>query len=154
MCRREEPSPGPPSCCCCFCSSRMYRLDVRGRRVLVSRPASLDATSGRLCGLWTKDGAISSASLSSLTILTSRQRLEAWLVEPWPIESCAAIPAGIASVEDGSIVIGLFLATLSSMVGAGRLWCSSLLVYWKHRAASSASGSTPAGWSIPGASDA
>ena len=33
MCHGEEPSPGPPSRRCCFCSSRTYRLDVRGRRV-------------------------------------------------------------------------------------------------------------------------
>ena len=120
---------------------------------LVTRPASIGATSGWLRGIWTKDGAVSSSSLSSSTILTSRRRLGAWLVEPWPFEGSAAVPARIASVEDGSTVIGLFPATLSSVVGAGRLWSSSLLVYWKHPAALTAGGSTPAGWSIPGASD-
>jgi hypothetical protein len=119
---------------------------------LITRSASIDATSGRLRGLQ-KDVAISSSSLSSSTILTSRRRLGAWLVEPWPIKGSAAVPAGIASVEDGSTAIGLFPATLSSVVDAGRLWSSSLLVYSRHRAALSTGGSTPAGWSIPGASD-
>ena len=120
---------------------------------LVTRPGSISVTSGWLRGLRTKDGAVSSSSLSSSTILTSRRCLGAWLVEPWPIKGSAAVHAGIASVGDGSTAIGLFPATLSSVVGVGRLWSSSLLVYWRHRAALSAGGSTPAGWSIPGASD-
>jgi len=109
---------------------------------LVTRPASIGATLGRLCGLRTKYGAASSSSSSSSAILTSRRRFGAWLVS-----------AGIASMGDGSIAIGLFPATLSSVVGAGRLWSSSLLVYWRHRATLCAGGSTLAGWSTPGASD-
>ena len=109
---------------------------------LVTRPASIGATSGRLSGLRTKDGVASSSLSSSSAILTSRRRFGAWLVS-----------AGIASVGDGSTAIGLFPTTLSSVVGASRFWSSSLLVYWRHRAASSTGGSTPAGWSIPGASD-
>ena len=34
MRRGEDPSPGPPSRRYCFFSSRTYRLDVRGKRVL------------------------------------------------------------------------------------------------------------------------
>jgi hypothetical protein len=120
---------------------------------LITRSTSIGATLGRLRGLRTKDGVVSSSLLSSSTILTSQRRLGEWLVEPWPIEGSAAVPAGIASVEDGSTAIGLFPATLSSVVDAGQLWSSSLLVYWRHRAALSTGGSTPAGWSIPGASD-
>ena len=76
---------------------------------LVTRPASIGMTSGRLHGLRTKDGAASSSSSSSSAILTSRRHFEAWLVS-----------AGIASMGDGSTAIGLFPATLSSVVGAGR----------------------------------
>jgi hypothetical protein len=64
---------------------------------------------GRLRGLRTKDGIASSSSSSSSVILTSRRRFGAWLVS-----------AGNASVADGSMAIGLFSATLSSVVGAGR----------------------------------
>ena len=76
------------------------------------------ATSGRLRGLRTKEGAATSSSLSSSVILMSRRRFEAWLVS-----------AGSASAGDGSTTSGLFLATLSSVVGAGRFYSSSLLVY-------------------------
>ena len=41
MCRREEPSPGPPSHRCRFCPSKTYRLDVRGRRI-TGYPTSVD----------------------------------------------------------------------------------------------------------------
>ena len=109
---------------------------------LVTRPVSIDATSGWMRGLRTKDGAANSSSSSSSAILMSRRRFGAWLVS-----------AGIASVGDGSTGSGLFPATLSSMVGAGRRCSSSLLVYWRHQAALLAGGSTPTGWSIPGASD-
>ena len=101
---------------------------------LVTRSASIGATSGRLRGRRTKDGAPSSSSSSLSVILTSRRRFEAWLVS-----------AGNAFIGDGSAVIGLFPATLSSVVDAGRCWSSSLPVYWGHRAASSTAGSTPAG---------
>ena len=109
---------------------------------LVIRLVSIGATSGRLRGLRTKEGGVSSSSSPSSAILTSRRHFGAWLVS-----------AGIASVGDGSTTVGLFPAALSSMVGTGRVWSSSLLVYWRHRAPSPAGGSTLAGWSIPGASD-
>ena len=69
---------------------------------LVTRPVSIGVTSGRLRDLRTIDGAVSSSSLLSSTILTSRRRLGAWLVEPWPIKGSTVVPAGIASVGDGS----------------------------------------------------
>jgi len=47
----------------------------------------------------------------------------------------------------------LFPATLSSVVRAGWFCSSSLLGYRAHRAASPSDGSTPAGFSMPGASD-
>ena len=109
---------------------------------LVTRPASIGATLGRLRSLRTKDGAASPSSSSSSAILTSRRRFGAWLVS-----------VGNTSIRDGSTAIGLFPATLSLVVGAGRFWSSSLLVYWGHRGVSPSDGSIPAGWSIPGASD-
>ena len=53
MRRREEPSPGPPSRRCCFCSSRTYRLDVRGRRV-PGYPTSVDRRDVRAAA-WSPD---------------------------------------------------------------------------------------------------
>ena len=85
--------------------------------LLVIRSAVAGATSGRLRGLRTKEGAASS-SLSSSAILTSRQRFGAWLLS-----------TGSASAGHGSTASGLFPATLSSVVGAGRFCSSSLLVY-------------------------
>jgi hypothetical protein len=119
-----------------------------------TRPAWPGATSGRLRGLRTKVGAASSSSSSS-TILTSQRRLGARLskVDPWPITGPAAAPVGAAPTEVDSTAISLLPTTLSSVVGAGRSTPSSLLVYRSHRAASTAGGSTPAGCSIPGASD-
>ena len=86
---------------------------------LVTQLASIGATLGRLRGLRTKDGAASSSSSSLSAILTCRQRFGAWLVS-----------TGIASVGEGSTAIGLFLATLCSVVGVSWPWSSSLLVYW------------------------
>ena len=83
---------------------------------LVTRPASIGATLGRLRSLRTKDGAASPSSSSSSAILTSRRRFGAWLVS-----------AGNASIRDGSTAIGLFPATLASVVGAGQFCSSSLL---------------------------
>ena len=60
-------------------------------RSLVIRPAVAGATSGRLRGLRTKDGAASSSSSSSSAIVTSRQRFGAWLLS-----------AGSASAGGGS----------------------------------------------------
>jgi len=47
---------------------------------LVTRPVVVGATSGRLRGLRTNDGAASSSSSSSSSIRTSRQRFGAWLL--------------------------------------------------------------------------
>ena len=85
---------------------------------LVTRQASIGTTSGRLRGLRTKDGAASSSSSSSSVILTSRRHFGASLVS-----------ADNASFRDGSTAIGLFPATLSSVVGTGPFCSSSLLVY-------------------------
>jgi hypothetical protein len=74
------------------------------------------ATSGRLRSLWTKEGVASSTSLSSV-IRTSRRRFVALLLS-----------TGRVSAGDEFAASGLFPATLSSVVGAGR-FCSSLLVY-------------------------
>ena len=41
MCRREEPSPGPPSRRCRFCLSKSYWLSMRGRRI-AGYPTSAD----------------------------------------------------------------------------------------------------------------
>ena len=49
--------------------------------------------------------------------------------EPYPVEVSCADSTGPAPTRDGSLAIGLFLATLSSMIDAGRLSSSSLLVY-------------------------
>ena len=54
---------------------------------------------------------------------------------------------------EGSAANGLFPATLSSVVGARWVCSSSLLVYRVHRTTSSSGGSSPAGFSIPGACD-
>ena len=107
---------------------------------LATRPVVVGALSGRLRGRRTSDGAASSSSSSSSVIRTSRRCFGAWLLS-----------AGSVATGEGSAAIGLFPATLSSVVGMGRAW-SSLLVYRVHRASSSG-GSSPAGFSIPGASD-
>ena len=120
-----------------------------------TRPPSLGATSRRLRGLRTKFGAISSSSSSLSRILISQHHLGARAseVDPWPIMGPAVAPAGTSSATNGSLAIGLLPATLSLVVGAARLPSLSLLVYWSHQAALTAGGSTPAGGSIPGASD-
>ena len=108
---------------------------------LATRSVVAGALSGRLRGRRTSDGAASSSSSSS-TIRTSRRRFGAWLLS-----------AGNVGTGKGSAASGLFPATLSSVVGTGRAWSSSLLVYRSHRAASSKGGSFLVGSSIPGASD-
>ena len=85
---------------------------------LVIRPVVAGTTSERLRGLRTKEGAASSSSSSSSVIRTRRQRFGAWLLSAYSV-----------SVGDGSTTSGLFPATLSSVVGAGRICSSSLLVY-------------------------
>ena len=110
---------------------------------LATRSVVAGALSGRLQGRRTSDAAASSSSLSSSsTICTSRRRFGAWLLS-----------AGNVGTGKGSAASGLFPATLSSVVGTGRAWSSSLLVYRSHRAASSKGGSSLVGSSIPGASD-
>ena len=80
-----------------------------------TRSAVVAPLSGRLGGLRTNDGTASSSSSSS--IRTNRRRFGARLL------SAGSIGAG-----DGSAGIGLFPATLSSVVGTGRACSSSLLV--------------------------
>jgi len=109
---------------------------------LATRSVVAGALSERLRGLRTSDGAASSSSSSSSVIRTSRRCFGAWLL------STGSVGAG-----EGSAANGLFPVTLSLVVGAGRACSSSLLVYRAHRAASSSGGSSPAGFSIPGASD-
>ena len=136
MRRREEPSPGPPSRSCRFCTSKSYWLDVRGRRI-IGYPTSTDRRDVRM-------DARSSDKRSSLVLfvliignphepamlrgLAGLRRYflrRGWLHSYWPFPSCPVFSSR----------------------------SSSLLVYWRHRATSSAGGTTPAGWSIPGASD-
>ena len=142
MCRCKEPSRGPPSRRCRFYLSMSYWLGVWGKRI-AGYPTSAD---------WRND---------RMAARTSDQRWRSLILfvfvvgnphEPAALRGFTGL-CWIASVGDGSTAIGLFPATPSSAVGAGRVWPSSLLVYWRHRAASSAEGSTPVGWCIPGASD-
>ena len=111
-------------------------------RSLATRSVVVGALSERLRGLRTNDGAASSSSSSSSAIRTSRRHFGAWLL------STGSVGAG-----EGSSDKGLFPATLSSVVGTGQACSSSLLVYRVHRTVSSSGGSSPAGFSIPGASD-
>ena len=88
--------------------------------MLVIRPVVAGATSGRLRGLRTREGTASSSSSSSSSVIrTSRRCFGALLLS-----------AGSVSAGDGSATSGLFPATLSSVVGAGRggpvpphCWC-------------------------------
>ena len=118
--RRKDPSPSRPSRRCRFSSSKPYRLDVRGRRI-TGYPTSVDRRDVRAAAR-SPDQGRSSLVLFIVVVDDPHQptTLGAWLDEPWPIEGSAAVPAGIASVGDGSTAIGLFPATLSSMVSAGR----------------------------------
>ena len=106
---KNPPSPTSRRGCLCPPPSRVGSVCGAGGS-LVTRPASIGATSGRLRGLRTKDGAALSSSSSSSSILTSQRRFGAWLVS-----------ASNASMGDGPMAIGLFPATLSSVVGAGWL---------------------------------
>ena len=114
----EEPPPGPTGRCLRPHLYDTRQLDVWGRRV-AGHPTSGDRRNVRMTArLRTKEGVISSSSSSSSVILTSRRRFGAWLLF-----------AGSASAGDGSATSGLFPATLSSVVEAGRFCSSSLLVY-------------------------
>jgi len=151
--RHEEPSPVPPSHRCRLCSSKTYRLDVRGRRI-TGYPTCVDRRDVRAAPRspdhrW--------SSLILLAIVVDDPHKPATLggmagraLAHQRIYGCSRWNCFRGGWLQG---IGLFPATLSSVVGAGWLWSSSLLVYWRHRAALSVGGSTPAGWSISGASD-
>ena len=113
------------SCACLMCA-------VGGS--WATRPPSAGATSGRLWGLRTRVGAVSSSSSSSSTNRRSRWRLGTRLpeAEPWPVTGPGAAPTDPAPAWDDPTTIVLLPTTLSLVVGAGWLTSSSLLVYWQH----------------------
>ena len=153
MRRCEEPSPGPPSRRCRFYSSKTHRLDVRGRRI-TGYPTSVDRRDVR-AAVRSPDQGWSRLVLFIVVVDNPNKptTLGGMASRALAHQRVWSRPRWNCFHGDGSTAMGLFPATLSSVVGAGRLWSSSLLVYWGHRAALSAGGSTPAGWSIPGASD-
>jgi len=103
---------------------------VRGRR-LPRYPTSVDQCDVRVvaCSPDQGRGAVSTSSLSLLTILTSRRHLGAWLVKPWPIEGSATVPARIASPRIAFVGrLHGHWPLLSYLVVCGRCWTALVLV--------------------------
>jgi hypothetical protein len=98
------------------------------RGSLITRSASIGAMSGRLRGLQTKDVAVSSSSLSSLTILTSRRRLgHGWSSlgpskgpQPFPLE---LLPWRMAPQPSAFSQLLCHLWSTLDNSGPRRYWC-------------------------------